>query len=250
MSAPASPPDRLEPLRRIARRLPGAMAAGRWLHRRLDPDLREIDRLTRDASGQLFQPGTDTWDERYPELFDALAERLAALPVPAILSFGCSSGAEVRALRRRLPGARIVGMDLNRRMLARARKADPGGDYRCASAPEPGENFDAILALAVFRHGELQAKQPPSCAAILPFARFAQGLAALDGALRPGGWLALCNAHFRLSDSALAPRYAADPLRLPPRFLARPIYGTGNQLVGVEHDTEVLFRKLPDAANA
>ena len=41
---------------------------------------------------------------------DALAERLAGLPEPRILSFGCSSEVEVRALRSRLPQARITGI--------------------------------------------------------------------------------------------------------------------------------------------
>ncbi len=95
--------DRFEPLRRIARAVPYGMALGRWIRRMTSPELRTIDRLIRTKPSELFQPFTDTFEERYPSLFDALAVRLADLPSPRILSFGCSSGAEVRALRRRLP---------------------------------------------------------------------------------------------------------------------------------------------------
>lgn len=248
METPAPSRDRLEALRRIARHVPGGMAAGRWLHRRLDPELREIDRLRREEAGRLFQPFPDTWDDRYPELFDALAERLEGLKAPRILSFGCSSGAEVRALRHRMPSARIVGLDLNRRALASARRADPRGDYRLASAPEAGERFDAVLALAVFRHGVLEAERPQSCTEILPFARFAEGLGALDAVLEPGGWLAICNAHFRLADSPLCSGYRADPLRLTNLPADRgPLYGPDDRLIAGAGETDVLFTKLPAA---
>ena len=94
------PPDRFDPLRRLARRLPGALAASRWLHRRIDPELRTIERLRRFAPAALLQPFPDTFDDRYPELFAALADRLQGIERPCVLSFGCSDGAELRSLRR------------------------------------------------------------------------------------------------------------------------------------------------------
>ncbi len=108
----------------------------------------------------------------------------------------------MRALRRRLPAAWLVGIDVNPRALARARRRDrhPRSSYLVSDRPPPGEPFDALLALAVFRHGALGGDKPDSCAAILPFARVAEAFAALDAALRPGGLLAWGNAHFRLSD--------------------------------------------------
>ncbi|MBK9011496.1 class I SAM-dependent methyltransferase [Novosphingobium sp.] len=239
--------DRLEPLRMAARLVPGGMALGRWLRRTVDPDLREIARLRHAEAGQLFQPFPDTSEDRYPTLFDALAERLADLEAPRLLSFGCSSGAEVRALRRRLPLARITGIDLNRRALGKARAADrdPRSVYRQAAAPDPGERFDAVLAMAVFRHGELEARRPASCSTVLPFARFAEGIAALDEVLEPGGWLAIGNAHFRFADTPAAANYEADPLRIadaPPQAL---LYGPDDrQLAGVT-EPAVLFRKHP-----
>ncbi len=102
--------DRLEPLRRIARRLPFGMALGRWLHVRLDPELRMVERMRRRQQHGVFQQWPHTEPDRYPQLFDALAERLAGIAAPRILSFGCSSGEEVRALRQRIPAARITGV--------------------------------------------------------------------------------------------------------------------------------------------
>ncbi|HVR91675.1 MAG TPA: class I SAM-dependent methyltransferase [Novosphingobium sp.] len=238
--------DRLEPLRRIARAVPGGIAAGRWLRRQLSPELRALERLRREHSGALFQPYATTAEDRYPQLFDALAQRLAHLPAPRILSFGCSTGEEVRALRARLPNARITGIDLNPRSLAIARKndTDPLSYYRLAGAPLPGDRFDAVLAMAVFRHGVLEAEQPVECSAVLPFARFAEGVALLDTSLEPGGWLALYNSHFRFSDTPTSAGYACDPLRMTDHRPRDLLYGPDNQrLLGVTDNT-VLFRKL------
>jgi hypothetical protein len=220
------------------------MAAGRWLHRRLDPELRTIERLRRDCPASLFQPFPETSEERYPELFDALAERLAPIAAPRILSFGCASGAEVRAMRRRIPDARITGMDANPRAIAKARGADrhPLSRYLLADRIDPAERFDAVLALAVFRHGELEAFQPDSCSAILPFSRFAAGVAMLDACLVAGGWLAIWNAHFRFADAPKAARYAIDPFRTPdaPQTL---LYGPDDRRLDRASYADVLFRK-------
>ena len=231
--------------RRFAGRIPGAMPLGRLVRRLLDPGLREIDRLRRQEATRILQPFPDTFEERYPQLFDALAERLRHVPEPRILSFGCSSGAEVRSLRRRLPQARIVGLDLNRRMIAQARAADPDprSDYRLADAPLPGEAFDAVLAMAVLRHGVLEADRPASCAAVLPFARFAETIARLDRHVAPGGWLALYHAHFRFRDTPVAPHYAADPLRMSDHAPQTLLYGPDDRLLVGAVEPAVLFRK-------
>lgn len=232
-------------LRDLARQVPGLRRAASWLRSRGDPAAREIHRL-RFAEPAALQPFPDTAEDRYPQLFDALARHLAALPAPRVLSLGCSSGAEVRALRRRLPHARIIGVDLNRAMIAAARAADPdhSADYREGSAPPPGEQFDAVLALAVLRHGVLEAEQPEDCSTVLSFVRFEQALAALDGALAAGGWLALWNAHFRLADSRLAPRYADSGLRQGDQPPQSQLYGPDNRRLDGVSEAAVLFQKL------
>lgn len=236
--------DRLEPLRRIARKIPGAMTLGRRLRRLANPDLREIARLQADEAGRLLQPFPDTYEDRYPELFDALAKRLAKVPAPRILSFGCSSGAEVRALRKRLPHARIVGLDLNRRALARAKAADPAGDYRCADRPKPGERFDAILAMAVLRHGQLEAGRPQSCADVMPFARFGEALVNLDAALVTGGWIAIGHAHFRFADWPGSAGYAAVSVTFADLSTPALLYGADNCRIDRPGQIAVLQQKL------
>jgi len=235
----------LDLLRRVARPVPGAMALARWLHRRIDPGLRAIAKAERVFAGELFQPWPTTETNRYPALFDALAERLARLPAPRVLSFGCASGEEMRALRDRLPLAQLTGIDANARAIAAARAADPSplSRYRHAARPDPGETFDAVLAMAVFRHGQLSADQAGDCSALLPFARFEAGVAMLDACLEPGGYLMIGNAQLRFCDTRIARRYAVEPQRLAP-VPGDPRYGCDNRRLSDETYDEVLFRKL------
>lgn len=224
------------------------MALGRAVRRMADPGLRSIEAARRNPA--TFQPFPTTAEDRYPALFDALAERLAPLESACVLSFGCSDGAEVRSLRRWLPGAEIVGIDVNARSIALARRhldqcPDPRIRFEHAgdTSDFPDGAFDAILAMAVFRHGVLEAERPDSCAQVLPFARFAQGLAGLDRCLRPGGWMAVWNAHFRFADTPLAPGYEAQALPWSRSAPMELLYGPDDRRIVGEPYAQVLFRK-------
>lgn len=226
------------------------MAAGRWLHQRFDPDLHAIVKLQQAAGTGLLQPFPDTFEDRYPELFAALADRLQDIEVPRVLSFGCSNGAELRSLRKYLPTAELVGIDLNPRALARAQAlldAQPDVAMRYTQAGdtsgEPRESFDAILTLAVLRHGELEASRPADCSAILPFARVEAALADLDLRLRPGGWLAVWHAHFRVRDAAATAGYLPQCLPFSTRDPLDLLYGADNRKLDDTTSSEVLFLK-------
>lgn len=233
-------------IRSAASQLPGALQLGRFVRRSLVPRARTAHALSSAYGDELFQPYPDTCENRYPELFDRLAELLRDRADARILSFGCSTGEEVRALRQRLPAARIVGIDLNPDAIAAARNNDPQhrDDYRVAGRPEPEERFDAVLALAVFRHGQLERYRPDSCASTMTFSRFADGVSRLDAALIEGGYLAIYNSHFRFTDTHLAPRYAVDPLRLSGHPSQELAYGPDNRRIGGQANPPVLFRKM------
>lgn len=236
--------DRLEFLRRLARCIPGGMELGRWVHRLIDAELRSVHQTRREHAGELFQVSPYTVEDRYPELFDALAARLAGIAEPRILSFGCSNGAEVRAMRSRLPTAWITGIDANRRNIALARNADrhPRSFYIHGARVAPDQHYDAVLAMAVFRRGALERQQPESCEAELPFARFEDAVAMLDACLKPRGWLAVWNAQFRFCDTQLANRYVVDPFRLPGEAQTL-LYGPDDKRLNEIAYSEILFRK-------
>ena len=102
------------------------------------------------TGNELHQTTSYTADNRYPELFD-LAARLRP-DAARILSFGCSTGEELVALRRRFSGAEIVGAEINsrsRRIATRHGAADLN-----MSVVRPGSDhgrFDLVFALAVLQ---------------------------------------------------------------------------------------------------
>lgn len=226
----------------------------RFLLRKLrdfaDPHRRDLRMMERRHRGQVLQPYPTTFDDRYPEVFAALAGYLEDVPEPWILSYGCSDGSEVRSLRKWLPRARIVGLDPNARMIGKARahlaqNPDPGITYVEAGTCEAlgAMRFDAVLAMAVFRHGDLVASAPQSCAGVLPFNRFASAVEALDSHIRPGGWLAIWNAHFRFSDLAIASGYEAQELPFAQDDPQVLLYGPDDTRIDGATYAEVLFAK-------
>lgn len=237
--------------RKTVKRIPGASAAYRWLRHALHPHYRAVRAIERAHPGQLLQPEPTTGAGRYPEILAFLAAELGGLPAPRVLSWGCSTGVELLALRKALPRAEIVGVEINPRSLAKAARATEGIErIRLVQSGDPadlaGEEFDAVLCLAVLRHARLQAEQPECCAAILPFARaeeFVSGLAAL---VRPGGLLALWNVHFRLADMAVAPEFAV-ALELAKGLQAnRPLYGPGDHRMDDATCLAAVYRRKDD----
>jgi len=96
---------------------------------------------------------------------------LRAEPNQSIASLCCGTGATDRAVLEIEPSARIVGVDLGRSQLARARKRDRDGriEYRRANAAATGlesERFDRVLIV-----GALQEMPRALRAAVLSEAR-------------------------------------------------------------------------------
>lgn len=205
----------------------------------------------RSGGAHLFQPATLTRMDRHPVLFALAARQLAGCAVPRLLSFGCSTGEEAFTLARYLPHATIDAIDANPACIARARRAAARSAdaarirFACADAPAAlaGEGYEAVFCLSVLRHGDLDAWQPSQCTALMPFARFAAAIEALDRVLRPGGLLILWGCNFRFEDSALAPRYRVLPtpgMRVQPG----PFYGPDDGLLPDAATTCFAFVKL------
>lgn len=201
----------------------------------------------------LFQPYATTAPNRYPEEFAAVRAALAVAD-PAILSFGCSSGEELLSLRQDFPTARIHGIDVNPLAVRTARKrvaaagqqttitVAKGGDAR-AEAPA---SYDVVLALAVFRHGDLN-DGPPTCERVLQFADFERTVDGLAACVKPGGLLVLRHANFRFADCACAIGFeavATGYLSAGEGGLPTPVYGRDNQLLGLELRDDGVYRRV------
>src|SRR5579863_6094507 len=196
-------------IKRAARRLPGfrTVQALRDVGRGGEQFRSALLRLRRPRG--LFQPFGDTAEDRYPDVFALVAQHLAGRDV-SILSIGCSTGEEVFSLKRYCPNARVKGLDISpqriaicKRQAAERRLADVSFDIAADTEMEPAAGYDAIFAMAVFRHGGLS-DGPPECGHLLTFSVFEQAMAGLSRCLRPGGLLAIRHANFRFSDTASA----------------------------------------------
>jgi SAM-dependent methyltransferase len=191
----------------------------------------------------LFQPFAETKPDRYPEIFAFVRDAVGDGPQRRLLSFGCSTGEEVVSLRRYFPQAHITGIDLNPHNIAKARKtADPQMSFAVGATVASEDRFDAVFAMAVFRHGRLGSR-PPRCDRLIRFEDFENTVSALARALRPGGLLAIAHANFRFCDTAAAAAFSpALSLTHQPAWRATPVYGRDNRLCAAARDDGV-YRK-------
>jgi spermidine synthase len=190
-------------------------------------------------SGEVHQTTSDTREDRYPALFD-LAAALAP-DAKRILSFGCSTGAELVSLRRRFPGSEIVGVEINprsRRIAARRVADDPRTQVH--SRAENG-SFDLIFALAVLQREphKIDEMDVRDLTPFYPFEKFDAAIWALVALLRPGGLLCVQHAHYRVEDSSAAREL--EPVAVSPVIEGRLFGRDGRRVEGASAKT--MFRK-------
>jgi hypothetical protein len=188
----------------------------------------------------------------HPALFDLVATRLTSHLTPRLLSFGCSTGEEAFTLAHHLPAATIDAIDANPACIAQARRhADrlhsKWTRFLCADSPDAfaPARYDAVFCLSVLRHGDLESHRPDRCTHLLPFARFAVAVEALDNCLLPGGLLILWGCNFRFTDTVTAARYrtiASPGAKSQPG----PFYGANDRLLPDDTYAAFVFVKAGD----
>lgn len=202
----------------------------------------------------LFQPWTTTDRDRYPDELACVRESLLAerREAPRVLSFGCASGEEVLTLREQWPAADITGIDINPLALRTARRKlrvarVEATLLRAADADGlPPASYDVVLALAVFRHGELNAG-PPTCAPTLRFADFERVVTGLCRTVAPGGLMVVRHANFRFSDVPAAAGF--EPVRtgftsVSAQGEPTPVYGPDDRLLPAEQRDDGVYRRV------
>jgi SAM-dependent methyltransferase len=215
--------------------------------RRALPGLRPRTQLP--VAGR-FQPYNHTLPNRYPWLFEFTRAYLHNDRDLCILSFGCSRGDEVFALRDYFPTAAIKGIDIDPRNIsdcrARARMAGASDMTFAAAATTQAErdvSYDAIFCLAVLCHGDLSTYGAKRSDPLLHFEDFERTVAEFSRCLKPGGLLLLHTTNFRFCDTAASKDFdtvlEADPAQLASDVL----FGRDNRLMEGEKYRAVAFRK-------
>jgi 2-polyprenyl-3-methyl-5-hydroxy-6-metoxy-1,4-benzoquinol methylase len=197
-----------------------------------------------------FQAYNHTLPDRYPWLFQFAAAQVGDGGAVRILSFGCSIGDEVFALRRYFPTAGIKGVDIDPRNVAacvqRAKAQNMSGMSFAAAAgteAEPSGCYDAIFCLAVLCLGDLTTSGAQHCDPLLHFEDFERMVTDFARCLKPGGLLLLHTTNFRFCDTSIfaefTPVLAAEAGQLAPDV----IFDRDNQLLAGERYHAVAFRK-------
>ena len=239
-------------LRANAKSIPGARYLWRALRGIFHPHERGVRRAQTLSPGLLLQPSHYTSVDRYPWLFQFLGEKFVNPEKPNILSYGCATGEELFSLQAYLPVAELVGIDINPRNIAicnrklAKRGATSGMQFRCAGSPadEAANSYDAILCLAVLRHGALQDRMPDNCAPWIDFATVDHLVTELARCLKPGGYLAIWHSHFRFADMTVASQFKTVLTNERGGRASTPFYGADNcRLDGAEY-CDAVFQKL------
>jgi SAM-dependent methyltransferase len=198
----------------------------------------------------LFQPYGSTSNDRYPYVFQQVRERIGDGANQRILSFGCATGEEVFSLRRVFPLANIIGLDINphnisicRSRLRRIKDSKLSFAVAGSTAGEASASYDAIFAMAVYRHGKLNVTQPPpKCDHLIRFADFEQSVTDLARCLKPGGLLVIQHAMFRFADTRVATEFEPILSLFPPQYIQ--LYDRDDCNLPNTFYPDVMFRKL------
>jgi hypothetical protein len=153
--------------------------------------------------GEVHQTTPETGEDRYPRLFDLAAKLKPG--ADRILSFGCSTGAELIAIRRRFPDSEIIGAEINPRS-RRIAVRKIAGDERITVVPPSGiaGSFDLVFALAVLQREPHMIEEigTEDLTARYPFDRFDKTVTKLVDRLEPGGVLCVTSSLYRIEDSS------------------------------------------------
>jgi len=113
---------------------------------------REIADAKQVYVGSAEQSRTYVSPQPYAQM---LADLIGSMQASSVLEFGCNAGRNLNEVRKRLPGARLKGVDVNPDAIAFGR-AEFGLDLEIADedwlASQPDEAFDVSLTVSVIDH--------------------------------------------------------------------------------------------------
>ncbi len=157
----------------------------------------------------IFQKASTTEYNRHPDIFDFLKLKYKKESIK-ILSFGCSSGEECISLNKYLPNASILGVDINKKSLEKAKKINNNKNiiYKYCEPKDIcnlGE-FDVVIAISVLcKHPE--AEYLNDLSKIYPFKRYEDMIHKLDSVVKKDGLLIIRSSNYIFSDTKISNNY-------------------------------------------
>jgi SAM-dependent methyltransferase len=197
-----------------------------------------------------FQAYSHTLPDRYPWLFQFAAAQLGADRSLRLLSFGCSRGDEVFALRHYFPNSQIKGIDVDRRSIALCRQrarsqrvVDVSFELAASTEAEPTACYDAIFCLAVLCLGDLTSSGAQRSDPRLQFADFERVVTDFSRCLKPSGLLLLHTTNFRFSDTKVSGDFDTLLEATPEQMAPDVHFGRDNRRLHGPRERAVAFRK-------
>ncbi|MCX6205014.1 MAG: class I SAM-dependent methyltransferase [Bacteroidetes bacterium] len=184
------------------------------------------------------QISTFTGNNRYPLLFKECTQYLQKIEKPQIISFGCSTGEEVRTLGEYIPAAIIYGIDINKWCIKQCKKHNSSTSHyfyhRTSKEFETVQNVDAIFCMAVFQRTDDRLPNKKHNTKLFTFKAFEEEILLLDRKLNKNGLLIIDFSDFNFMDTVVAKNYV--PLNFENNQILRkfPLFDRNNHKVSEE----------------
>jgi len=194
----------------------------------------------------IFQEASTTEYNRHPDLFKFLEQEYKNNKIK-ILSFGCSSGEECVSIKSYLPNAKILGIDINKKNIEKAKKNNNHKDISYEYC-EPHDlikldQFDVILAISVLcKHPE--AEYVNNLKKIYPFNRYENMIKKLDSLIKKDGLLIIRGSNYIFRDTETSNNYRVIKNsfgRTPNKF---PKFDKNSSKIFNYSEKEEIFQKI------
>lgn len=171
----------------------------------------------KDSRKQQHQVKNSTSYNRYPEIFQHVSDMATQShwKNPSVLSFGCSSGEELKSLYDLyFPFGQLTGVDFSSDMIKLAKQKyakDPLQFYESKHF-DPTSKYDIIFCMSVLCSWP-DTRDLESCEDVYPFVRFDEVVREMDALLNENGILIIYNSNFRFTDTETSKKY--HPIEIP-----------------------------------
>lgn len=183
-----------------------------------------------------------TKNDRYPNIFQKCL--LLKNNNPSILSFGCSTGQEVRTLSDKyFKNSIIHGLDIDAKVIQVCKNLNNNSNVKFFTYNDfdTSQKYEIIFCMSVLCMWE-DTKYLQDCSEVYSFNNFDNQLINLDSMLHLNGLLVIYNANFCFSDSSIYHKYTpiSDPSITSSGFVKK--FDKNNQSVDIVY-SDCIFRK-------
>ena len=149
-----------------------------------------------------------------------------------------SIGTQLHAGRDR----RIVGVDINEKLLEIAKKRNPNEKTIYDTSTEAHSGFDFIFCMTVLCSYP-KTLNLKNCGEVYPFSKFEEAVLSLVGKLNDGGSIIICNSNFRFADVSCASSFESISVERKRSIINVPKFDNQNNICEEDYPF-CIFKKI------